>query len=210
MERHFEKDLNEMKERLLWMGSLAERAVHQSVHAVLESDEQLAKRVLEEEDAINELQMEVDDRVVQLLALHQLMATDLRFVLAVSRINNDLERIGDQAVNIAQGALRVLRHPRVKPYVDLPRMSELVEQMVRNALNAVVRRDVELAQSGLATDDKVDSSRDQIFRDLLTYMMGDSSVAFPEFELILVAKHLDRIVDHATNIANDGIYLIER
>src|SRR5437879_13656860 len=102
MERHFERDLNELKERLLWMGSLAERAVHQAVHAVLESDEQLAKRVLDEEDAINELQMEIDDRVVQLLALHQLMATDLRFVLAVSRINNDLERIGDQAVNIAQ------------------------------------------------------------------------------------------------------------
>ena len=111
MERHFEKDLNELKERLLWMGSLAERAVHQSVHAVLDTDEQLAKRVLDEEDAINELQLEVDDRVVQLLALHQLMAADLRFVLAVSRINNDLERIGDQAVNIAQGALRILRHP---------------------------------------------------------------------------------------------------
>src|SRR5882672_6677847 len=127
MERHFEKDLNELKERLLWMGSLAERAVHQSVHAVLD--------------------------------------TDLRFVLAVSRINNDLERIGDQAVNIAQGALRVLRHPRVKPYVDLPRMSELVEEMVRNALNAVVRRDVDLAQNVLVTDDQVDHYRDQIFRE---------------------------------------------
>src|SRR6266550_4262108 len=167
MERHFEKDLNEMKERLLWMGSLAERSVHQSVHAVLESDEQLANRVLEEEDAINELQMEIDDRVVQLLALHQLMAIDLRFVLAVSRINNDLERIGDQAVNIAQGALRILRHPRVKPYVDL------------------------------------------IFRELLTYMMGDSSVVFPAFELILVAKNLERIGDHATNIAEDVIYLVQ-
>jgi phosphate transport system protein len=200
MERHFEKDLNEMKERLLWMGSLAERAVHQSVHAVLESDEQLAKRVLDEEDAINEL---------QLLALHQLMAIDLRFVLAVSRINNDLERIGDQAVNIAQGAQRILRHPRVKPYVDLPRMSDLVEEMVRNALNAVVRRDVELAQSVLATDDKVDSFRDQIFRELLTYMMGDSSVVFPAFELILVAKNLERIGDHATNIAEDVIYLVQ-
>src|SRR5215469_9803000 len=111
MERHFEKDMNILKERLLWMGSLAERSVHQAVHAVLESEEALAKRVLEEEDAINELQMEIDDRVVQ----------------AISRINNDLERIGDQAVNIAQGALRVLRHPRVKPYVDLPRMSDLVE-----------------------------------------------------------------------------------
>src|SRR2546425_790302 len=133
MERHFERDLNELKERLLWMGSLAERAVHQAVHSVLDSDEQLAKRVLDEEDAINELQMEVDDRVVQLLALHQLMAMDLRFVLAVSRINNDLERIGDQAVNIAQGSLRILRHPRVKPYVDLPRMSEVAEEMLRGA-----------------------------------------------------------------------------
>src|SRR5258708_12862251 len=144
MERHFEKDLNEMKERLLWMGSLAERAVHQSVHAVLESDEPLAKRVLEEEDAINELQMEIDDRVVQLLALHQLMAVDLRFVLAVSRINNDLERIGDQAVNIAQSATRILRHPRVKPYVDLPRMSDLAEEMVPTALTAAVPPDADL------------------------------------------------------------------
>src|SRR5216683_3809731 len=106
MERHFERDLNELKEQLLWMGSLAERAVHQAVHSVLDSDEQLAKRVLDEEDGINELQIEIDDRVVQLLALHQLMATDLRLVLAVSRINNDLERIGDQAVNIAQASDR--------------------------------------------------------------------------------------------------------
>src|SRR5260370_34515511 len=112
------------------MARPAERAVHQTVHAVFDTDEQLAKRVLDEEAAINDLQMEIDDRVVQLLALHQLMATDLRFVLAISRINNDLERIGDQAVNIAQGALRILRHPRVKPYVDLPRMSDLVEEMV--------------------------------------------------------------------------------
>src|SRR5579864_3913988 len=156
MERHFEKDLNELKERLLWMGSLAERAVHQSVHAVLEGDEQLAKRVLDEEDSINELQMEIDDRVVQLLALHQLMAIDLRLVLAVSRINNDLERIGDQAVNIAQSSVRILRHPRVKPYVDLPRMSEVAEGMVRDSLNAVVNRDVELARTIVLRDDQVD------------------------------------------------------
>src|SRR6204780_3512170 len=176
MERHFEKDLNVVKERLLWMGSLAERAVHQSVHSVLDSDEQLAKRVLDEEDQINELQLEIDDRVVQVLALHQLMAADLRFVLAVSRINNDLERIGDQAVNIAQGALRILRHPRVKPYVDLPRMSELAEEMMRDALNAVVRKDVELAKDVLVRDDQVDSLRDQIFLELLSYMMENSAV----------------------------------
>ena len=209
MERHFEHDIEQLKERLLWMGSLAERSVHQAVHAVLDSDEQIAKQVLDEEDAINELQIEIDDRVVQLLALHQLMAVDLRFVLAVSRINNDLERIGDQAVNIAQGALRILRHPRVKPYVDLPRMRELAEGMVRDALNAVVRHDVELAQKVLASDDSVDHYRDQIFRELLTYMMGDSSVVFPAFELILVAKNLERIGDHATNIAEDVIYIVQ-
>src|SRR5579871_2611339 len=209
MERHFERDLNELKERLLWMGSLAERAVHQAVHSVLDSDEELAKRVLGEEDAINEVQLELDDRVVQLLALHQLMAADLRFVLAVARINNDLERIGDQAVNMAQAALHILRHPRVKPYVDLPRMSELAEGMVRDSLNAIVRGDIETARSVLIRDDQVDNLRDQIFRELLSYMMGDSSVIFQAFELILVAKNLERVADHATNIAEDVIYMVE-
>ncbi len=208
MERHFERDLEELKQRLLWMGSLAERAVHQATHAVLEADEKLAQRVLSEEDAINEMQMEIDERVVQLLALYQLMAADLRFVLAVSRINVDVERIGDQAVNIAQSAQRILRHPQVKPYVDLPRMTELAEEMVRDSLNAVVRRDVDLAKSVLTRDDQVDHLRDQIFRELLTYMMGDSSVVFAAFELILVAKNLERIGDHATNIAEDVIYIV--
>jgi phosphate transport system protein len=208
MERHFERDLDELKERLLWMGSLAERAVHQAIHSVLEADEKLARAVLDEEPVINELQIEIDDRVVQLLALYQLMAADLRFVLTVSRINSDLERIGDQAVNIAQSATRVIRHPRVKPYVDLPRMSDLAEGMVRDALNALVHKDVELARKILLRDDEVDSLRDQIFRELLSYMMGDSAVVFPAFELILVAKNLERIGDHATNIAEDVIYMV--
>jgi phosphate transport system protein len=208
MERHFERDLNELKERVLWMGSLAERAVHQAIHAVLEGHASLAEKVLQEEPAINELQVEIDDRVVQLLALQQLMAADLRFVLAVSRINNDLERIGDQAVNIAQSAIRILRHPRVKPYVDLPRMSELAEGMVRDSLNALVRGNVEIARSVLVRDDQVDGLRDQIFRELLSYMMGDSAVVFQAFELILVAKNMERVADHATNIAEDVIYIV--
>jgi phosphate transport system protein len=209
MERHFEIELNGLKERVLWMGSLAERAVHQGIHSVLDSDATLAEAVLDEEPAINELQMEIDDRVMQLLALHQLMAADLRFVLAISRINNDLERIGDQAVNIAQSSQRILRHPRVKPYVDLPRMSELAEGMVRDSLNAVVHRDLTLARSVLVRDDQVDNLRDQIFRELLSYMMGDSAVVFQAFELILVAKNLERVADHATNIAEDVIYMVE-
>src|ERR1700674_3592687 len=208
MERHFEIELNGLKERLLWMGSLAERAVHQAIQSVLEGDASLSEAVLQEEPAINELQMEIDDRVMQLLALQQLMAADLRFVLAVSRINNDLERIGDQAVNIAQSGQRILRHPRVKPYVDLPRMSELAEGMVRDSLNALVRGNVELARSVLRRDDQVDRLRDQLFRELLTYMMEDSAQVFAAFELILVAKNLERIGDHATNIAEDVIYFV--
>ena len=208
MERHFEHDLEELKGRLLWMGSLAQRAVHQAVHAVLQADEQMAETVLKGENAINEMQIEIDDRVVHLLALQQLMAADLRFVLAISRINNDLERIADQAVNIAQAAQRILRHPRVKPYVDLPRMGELAECMMRDSLDALVRRDVELARSVLTRDDQVDNLRDQIFRELLSYMMGDSSLVFPAFELILVAKNLERIADHTTNIAEDVIYMV--
>ena len=160
------------------------------------------------ENTINELQIEIDDRVVQLLALQQLMATDLRFVLAIARINNDLERIGDQAVNIAHSATRIVRHPRVKPYVDLPRMGELAEKMMRDSLDSLVRRDIELARSVLSRDDQVDQLRDQIFRELLSYMMGDSSVVFPAFELILVAKNLERIADHATNVAEDVIYMV--
>jgi len=208
MERHFVHDLEELKQRLLWMGSLSERAVHQAVQAVLDVEEHLAETVLEEENAINEMQLEIDDRVTRLLAQQQLVAVDLRFILAVSRINNDLERIGDQAVNIAQSALRILRHPQVKPYVDLPRMSEIAEGMVRDSLNALVRGDVDLARSVLARDDQVDLLRDQMFRELLTYMMENSAVVFPAFELILVAKNLERIGDHATNVAEDVIYIV--
>jgi phosphate transport system protein len=208
MERHFERELDELKQRLLWMASLAERSVHQAVQAVLDADERLAQTVLEEENAINEMQIEIDERVQRLLALQQPMAIDLRFILAVSRINNDLERIGDQAVNIAQSAQRILRHPQVKPYVDLPRMSELVERMVRDSLNALVRGDQEMARSVLTRDDQVDQLRDQMFRELLTYMMENSRVVFAAFELVLVAKNLERIGDHATNIAEDVIYIV--
>lgn len=208
MERHFERELDELRERLLWMGGLAERAVHTSVRSVLEADPALAQQVLDEEPAVNELQLEIDERVLQLLALHQLMATDLRLVLAVTRINADLERIADQAVNIAESAQRIIRHPRVKPYVDLPRMSELAEAMVRDSLSALVHKDAELAKSVLERDDQVDRLRDQMFRELLTYMMENSAVVFQAFELILVAKNLERIGDHATNIAEDAIYVI--
>ncbi len=208
MERHFEHDLEQLKERLLQMAGLAEHAVHQAVQSVFQKSEALANRVLAEEAGINELQIEIDDRAMQLVALQAPMAVDLRFIFSASRINSDLERIGDQAVNIAQSSLRILRHPQVKPYVDLPRMSELAEGMVRDSLNSLVRGDAELAKSVLTRDDEVDHLRDQIFRELLTYMMENSAVVFPAFELILITKNLERIGDHATNIAEDVIYMV--
>jgi phosphate transport system protein len=208
MERHFEREFDELRERLLWMGGLVERAVRQSMQSVLQGRRSRRWRWIAGEDAINEMQIELDERVSQLLALHQPMASDLRFLLAVTRITADLERIGDQAVNIAQSAERIARHPQVKPYVDLPRMTELAESMVHDSLDALVQRNVELARSVLSRDDQVDHLRDQVFRELLTYMMENSSVVHPAFELILVAKNLERIGDHATNIAEDVIYIV--
>ena len=209
MPRPFEQELQELNERVLWMASLSERAVHDSVHAVLDSDQSLADAVLEQENVINEMQIGIDDRVVQLVAQVQPMASDLRFLLAISRINSELERIGDQAVNIAQAAVRILRHPRVKPYVDLPRMSELAEGMVRDSIRALIDRNIELAQGVLVRDDLVDQLRNQIFREMLTYMMENSAVVFASFELILMAKNLERIGDLATNIAEDVIYIVQ-
>lgn len=208
MERHFELQLEELKERLLWMGSLAERALHKAVHAVLEANAGLAHEVEQEEEAINEIQIEIDERVLRLMALHQLMAVDLRFVLAVTRINADLERIGDQAVNIAEASLRILQHPQVKLYVDLPRMSELAEGIVKESLEALVQKDVDRAREALRRDDEVDQLRDQILRELLTYMMGNPSLVLPAFDLILVARNLERTADLATNIAEDVIYMV--
>ena len=208
MERHFELELDELKQRLLWMGALVERAVQQSVRSLVEFDEGLARKVLEEEPAINDMQIEIDARVMRLLALQQLMAADLRFALAVTRINADLERIGDQAVNIAQSAQSLLQLPRVNPLIDLPRMSELAEKMVCDSLDAFVRGDAELAKTVLARDDLVDSLRDQMFHELLAQMIENPSVILPTFQFVLGVKDLERIGDHATNIAEDVIYMV--
>lgn len=210
MKRHFESELVGLKETVLNMGSLVERGVSDAARAVFEVDLDLAHGVLEREPEINRLQLELDEAIVRLLALQQLMAADLRLVLAVGRINADLERIGDQAVNIAEAGLRLTQYPRMSPpLVDLPQMAALAEGMVRDALNALVNSDESKAKNVLARDDDVDDLRDQAFRALLAFMMTDSSKVFPTFDLILVAKDLERIGDLATNIAEDVIYVVE-
>jgi phosphate transport system protein len=164
--------------------------------------------VLVEDEPINRLHIEVDNRCFTLLALYQPMAADLRTIVAAVKINTDLERVGDLAVNIAEAARRYCSHPPVKKLIDIPRMATIAQTMLRDALDAFVRRDVALAQQVLNEDDRLDSLKTQIFRELLTYMLQDPTTIEPALDLILVSRHLERIGDHATNIAEDVIFIV--
>ena len=206
--RHFQEDLDALKERLLAMGGLAEERVREAVHGVKERDAGAVDAVLSGDEPINDLHMEVDDRCFKLLALHQPMAADLRVIVAAVKINTDLERVGDLAVNIAEAGKRYLQHPPVKPLIDIPRMGDLAQKMLRDALDAFVRRDMALAEAVLAADDTLDALKTQIFRELLTYMLQDPETIEPALDLILISRHLERIGDHATNVAEDVIFIL--
>ncbi|MEZ5416813.1 MAG: phosphate signaling complex protein PhoU [Vicinamibacterales bacterium] len=206
--RHFQEELEVLQERLLAMGGFAEERVREAVRALASRDAALADAVLAGDEPINDLHVEIDDRCFKLLALHQPMAADLRTIVAATKINTDLERVGDLAVNIAEAAKRYLLHPPVKPLIDIPRMGEIAQRMLRDALDAFVRRDITLAESVLAADDELDALKSQIFRELLTYMIQDPTTIEPALDLVLVSRHLERIGDHATNIAEDVIFLV--
>jgi phosphate transport system protein len=208
MERHFETDLQTVRERLLAMGSVAEAMIQKSVRALVDRDESLVQVVLGHEEQMDLLCIEIDDRCFTLLALQQPMASDLRFLVASIKINSDLERIADQAVSIALRARVLIAQPEVKPLIDIPRMANLAQSMVQRSLDAFVRRDPELARRVIEADDEVDSLRDQVFRELLTYMMADTATIPRALALILISRNLERIADHATNIAEDVIYIV--
>lgn len=206
--RHFEADLDALKGRLLAMGGLAEERVRESVRGIVEREHDAIEAVLAGDEPINDLHMEIDDRCFKLLALHQPMAADLRVIVAAVKINTDLERVGDLAVNIAEAGKRYLQHPQVKPLIDIPRMGELAQKMLRDALDAFVRRDMALAEAVLAADDTLDALKTQIFRELLTYMLQAPETIEPALDLILISRHLERIGDHATNVAEDVIFIL--
>ncbi|MGE3189348.1 MAG: phosphate signaling complex protein PhoU [Vicinamibacterales bacterium] len=206
--RHFQEELEALKERLLAMGGLAEERVREAVRGLAERDPEQLEAVLAGDEPVNDLHMEVDDRCFKLLALHQPMAADLRVIVAAVKINTDLERVGDLAVNIAEAGKRYLQHAPVKPLIDIPRMGDIAQLMLRDALDAFVRRDVALAESVLAEDDRLDALKTQIFRELLTYMLQDTGTIEPSLDLILISRHLERIGDHATNIAEDVIFMV--
>jgi phosphate transport system protein len=206
---HFAEKLEEMKGRLLTMGALAEERLRIAVQALVDQNHALLADVISGDSRINELQIEIDDRCFTLLALFQPVAVDLRTVVSALKINADLERVGDLAVNIGEAAQRYLRHPPVKPLIDLPRMSGLALTMLHEALAAFVAQDEAPAQAVLSQDDWLDAMKNQIFRELLTYMLGDSRTIEPGLDLILIARHLERVGDHATNIAEDVIFIVE-
>jgi phosphate transport system protein len=206
--RHFQEELEALQARLLEMGGLAEERVRSAVQGLVVRDPAFIDKVLRGDEPINELHIEIDNRCFTLLALHQPMATDLRAIVAAVKINTDLERVGDLAVNIAEAARRYATHPPVKKLIDIPRMAAIAQAMLRDALDAFVRQDVELAQHVLNEDDKLDTLKTQIFRELLTYMLQDPATIEPALDLILVSRHLERIGDHATNVAEDVIFIV--
>ncbi len=210
MERHhFEADLQALRNQLLTMGGLVEERVHRAVQALVHRQEEDAARVIAGDPEINELQMAIDERCLRLLATQTPLASDLRLITSSMKINADLERIGDQAVNIAESALTLIPQPPLKPLIDIPRMAALAEKMIRDALDAFVRKDAALARDVLRRDDEVDDLKDQVFRELLTYMMADPGTIQRALSVILISRNLERIGDHATNIAEDVIFITE-
>jgi phosphate transport system protein len=207
--RHFADELDELKQRLLLMGGLAEERVRLAMKALVERDRDLIAEVIGGDQAVNMMQLEIDDRCFKLLALYQPMAVDLRTIVSAVKINGDLERVGDLAVNIAEAAERYVAHPPVKALIDLPRMGSLAQLMLRQALDAFVSQDINTAQEVLAQDDVLDGLKNQVFRELLTYMLGDPRKIEPGIDLILISRHLERVGDHATNIAEDVIFIVE-
>jgi phosphate transport system protein len=205
---HIQEELDALKARLLEMGGLAEERVRRAVEGLAARDHAAIEVVLAGDEPLNELHIEIDNRCLRLLALHQPMAVDLRSILSAVKINTDLERVGDLAVNIAEAARRYAQRPPVKKLIDIPRMAEIAQSMLRDSLDAYVRRDVILAQRVLNEDDELDALRTQVFRELLTYMLQDPSTIEPSIDLILVSRHLERIGDHATNVAEDVIFMV--
>jgi phosphate transport system protein len=209
MERHhFQQELGALKERLLAMGGLAEDRVRTAMQGLVERDSQLIDEVLNGDMPLNELHIDIDDLCLKLLALHSPMAADLRAVMAAIKINSDLERVGDMAVNIGEAARRYASHPPVKKLIDIPRMATTAQSMLRDALDSYVRGDMQLAQHVLDEDDVLDALKTQVFRELLTFMLQDPNTIEPALDLILISRHLERIGDHATNVAEDVIFMV--
>jgi phosphate transport system protein len=209
LERHFERDLEALKEQLLLMGGRAEAIIQMAMESLVRRDEILANRVFPEDTLIDRLEIEIEERCLALLALQQPLARDLRFITAALKISNDLERVGDHAVNIAGSSVRLCKEPQLKPLVDIPRMALLATGMLREALDAFVRGDAETARRLVRRDDEVDQLNDQLFRELVSFMIESPSTITRAMDLVLVARNLERVADLATNVAEEVVFIAE-
>ena len=209
MQRHFDEELGDLKQKILQMGALVEDQVERAKKALVQRDEVLAKQVIEDDRRVNTLDVEVDEYCLRLLALYQPTARDLRFVTTAMKISTELERMSDLAENICERAIELNEEPQLKPYIDIPIMADRAIRMVGQALDAFVRGDSVLARNVLEEDDVVDELTEQVFRELLSFMMENPHTITRAIRLSFVAKYIERIADHATNVAELVVYLVE-
>jgi len=209
MERHRDQELEKIRQTLLRMGGLVERMIGEAMQALVDRDMVRAQAVIATDDEVDEVEKELDELCQRFIALQQPAAVDLRFLVATMKIATDLERMGDSAVNVAQAAEVLNREPPLKPYIDLPRLARIAQEMVRDALDSFVQRDTAAALDVCHRDDEVDSLYKQLFRELLTYMMEDARNITRALHLLLVARNFERVADHATNVAEDVIFYVE-
>lgn len=208
-DKAFEAELTELREKLLTVGGIVEQAIVRSVRALAERDSSLAREVIEDDRRVNLLEVEIDELSIRMLALRQPAASDLRFITLALKIVTDLERIGDLAVNVAERAIQLNEEAPIRPYVDIPRMATIAEEMLTKALDAFVAGDAAKARAVLSQDDEVDELYHSVFRELVELMTADSSITPRAMAILFIAKHLERIADHATNVAEMVIYFVE-
>ncbi len=205
----FDRELNDLKENLLFMGELVEKAINRAITSLGEGDSELAAAVIADDDKVDRQELKIDELCLKILALRQPAARDLRFIISAIKVNYDLERIGDMAVNICELVQELNVEPQLKPYVDLPRMADLAQQMLQQCLGAFVNANPAIARQVIAHDEEVDRLHDQIFHELLDYMTRDFSTVTRSTRLLLISRHLERIADHAVNIAELVIFMAE-
>ncbi|MEW6247751.1 MAG: phosphate signaling complex protein PhoU [Nitrospirota bacterium] len=209
MHRHFDEELLGLKEKLLLMGGLVESQIQGALRALTERDDGLARRVIETDHRVNALDVEVDEDCLRLLALQQPAGRDLRFITTAMKISTELERMSDLAENVSERALELNEEPQLKPYIDIPRMANWAIRMVKDSLDAFVNRDAALARKVIGDDDFVDDLTEQLFRELLSFMLENPKTITRAIRLTFIGKYFERIADHATNIAELVVYMVE-
>jgi phosphate transport system protein len=209
MQRHFDQELKELQDKLLLMGGMVENMLQKAVQSLLDRDEKLAQEVIDSDDEVDLLEVEIDEFCNRLIVLRQPAASDLRRITTAMSINRELERIADHSVSIAKRSIELLADPPVKPYIDLPHVTQIVQRMIKDSLDAFTNRDTKLAREVIVRDEQVDEIRDQVLRELLTYMMENTQVIRPAIRIILIFIYLERLADHATNICEEIVYMVE-